>query len=281
MRPREKMENSKLNEEDIRFVARFYDPLKMDTSEAWKKLKLANVTEIKYHSILYRIASVAAVLMIVIGSISIYLYTNRDKQDWITVTTDGEHSLVYVLPDSSTVYLAKEAILKYNRGDYDVRSRNVELSGKAFFEVCHKEESPFIVKTSIAGVQVLGTCFQVQADLDTTSIFVDSGKVRFYNKKYPDVILEAGEGAYAVKDGNMKKDTNVDVNILSWKTNIFYFRDTPLPIVIKKLEEVYGVHIINIPQKDYHLTSSFHDISVSEIINLINEALDIHLKIEL
>ena len=59
---------------------------------------------------------------------------------------------------------------------------------KLFLRYVIRKKVPFIVKTSIAGVQVLGTCFQVRADLDTTSIFVDSGNLRFYRTKVSEML---------------------------------------------------------------------------------------------
>jgi len=69
-----------------------------------------------------------------------------------------------ILPDGSTVLLAPESSIRYSvQGFESHRSREVFLSGEAFFEVVPDPEVPFYVFTEGLTTRVLGTSFNVRA----------------------------------------------------------------------------------------------------------------------
>lgn len=261
-------------EENIRFVAKFYQKGKMNTSRAWKDLNITRFKDNRKFLLFRRIASVAAVICLIAGLG--YWLTNRERQDWITVSASRGNKEI-ILPDSTYITLATGSALRYDRLAYGKDGRNVMLSGKAFFSVKHLADNPFKVKTVLADVQVLGTRFQVQAFVDSTLVAVESGKVRFSDGANDEAVLTKGMHA-SVRKGESISVSSVSVpNTFAWKTHVFVYRDTPLTAIIKELEDVYEIHISGIPDKEMRLTTSFDNMPVNDIIDVINQTLDINL----
>jgi hypothetical protein len=75
------------------------------------------------------------------------------------VSTNDSYEVVE-FPDGSVAYLNKNSSVSY---DPEFNERIVEQSGEVFFEVT-KSDAPFIVKTVVGEVKVLGTEFDVKAD---------------------------------------------------------------------------------------------------------------------
>lgn len=261
-------------EENIRFVAKFYRKGKMNTSRAWKDLNIAHSKDNRKYLLFRRIASVAAIVCLVAGLS--YWLTNRERHDWVVVSASkGDKELV--LPDKTHITLAAGSSLRYDRLAYGKDGRNVILSGKAFFSVKHLADNPFKVETVLADVQVLGTCFQVQAFVDSTLVAVESGKVRFSDGAHDEAILTKGMHASIRKGENILVSSASAPNAFAWKTHVFVYQDIPLTTIIKELEEVYKVHISGIPDKEMRLTTSFDNLPVNDIIDIINQTLDINL----
>lgn len=58
------------------------------------------------------------------------------------------------------------------------------------------------------------------------------------------------------------------------------FADTPLVDVVKEIERVYEVHVVNLPEDgDYRLTLSYEG-TAKDLVETINELLGISLRIE-
>lgn len=264
----------KQEEENIRFVAKFYQKGKMNTSRAWKELNIVRPKEYYRYLLFRRIASVAAMMCLIAG-LSYWLISD-ERQDWIVVSaSDGSKELV--LPDSTYITLASGGTLRYDRLAYGKAGRNVMLDGKAFFSVKHLSDNPFKVKTALATVQVLGTRFQVRGYADSASVTVESGKVRFSNISNDEAVLTKGMHASVRKGGSILVSSTPNSNTFAWKTHLFVYHDTPLTAIVKELEDAYKVSISGVPSQEMLLTTSFDNMTVNDIIDVINQTLDINL----
>ena len=264
----------KQEEENIRFVAKYYHKGKMHTSQAWKDLNIIH-PERKHRYLLFRRIASAAAMICLIAGISYWLM-NSSQEDWVTVVAAKINKEV-VLPDSTYITLASGASLRYDRLAYGKTGRNVTLKGKAFFAVKHLVDNPFRVKTALADVQVLGTRFQVQAFADSAMVTVESGKVRFSDRANDEAVLTKGMQASLCRGGSISVSSSVEPNALAWKTHLFVYRNAPLTTIVKELEEVYKVHISGVPSGELRLTTSFDNMPVNDIIEVINQTLDINL----
>ena len=256
-------------EKEIRFVARFYREDKLNTTQAWQKLGIDKGK--RRYTLLYKAAAVAAVLCLIAG---LGWWRTADRQDWTVIaTTDGKVKEI-TLPDHTRITLAENSTLRYDQLAYGKESRQVELDGKAYFAVTHQEQCPFRVNTRLADIQVLGTCFQVTAGKEQTSATVESGKVCFRNRAQEEAILTRGMSASANATGKMEVETENNRNTFAWKTRVFVYNETRLKDVVRELEEVFNVHIGNLPREEHYLTASFDRTPIEEIIDVINQTLD-------
>ena len=84
------------------------------------------------------------------------------------------------LPDGSIAYLNNDSSIEFDR-NFD--QRIVKQDGEVFFDV-RKGESPFIVKTGLGEIRVLGTKFNVRSDKDELEVEVQEGTVELKINKF-------------------------------------------------------------------------------------------------
>ena len=87
---------------------------------------------------------------------------------------------------------------------------------------------------------------------------------------------------YSAEEQQIKVEKEENENLLSWQNRELVFRDTPLPRVIHDLELCYDVRITNrkSASDSLRLTATFRDMSLDEVLTVINQTLDIVLKEE-
>lgn len=275
------MKKQQSQDEKQSFVLRHYRENSLDTEVAWHTF--ANRHGIRRKTAFRRYAgAVAAVLLLLIGLSGKYMM-ERNAAEWIAVTTGaGEYKEVW-LPDSTSVSLAENTSLRYDRKTYGKEKRAVELTGKAFFEVMRDEARSFSVQTQQALITVLGTSFQLEERMESSSLYVKTGLVRFQATEAVEALLTAGMSAhYSLEKGLqvIEEEVETEANYLAWKTHQLRFRNTPLEQVIRDLCMAYQVEIVNrSPGKTaLRLTSSFDNLTLDELLSVINETLDIRLE---
>ncbi len=230
-----------------------------DVDNAWKKLHgriLENEepvltshmkgVEMKGH-IAWRIPlRIAASLLILVAlGISIVIAVGRYQK--VTITTSANDKLKTVtLPDGSTVTMNSRTTLSYMK-HFKGNTRDVELSGEAFFEVTPDRSKPFVIQADEAAIKVVGTSFNVdtKSSPSTVEVYVASGIVEVYKpeSKNNSVFLHPGEmGTVSKNIIHSKKASNE--NAIAWKTGRMDFRDIPLSQAVEMLNKMYRVNII-------------------------------------
>lgn len=106
----------------------------------------------------------------------------------------GQKPKVIDLPDGSYVLLNSYSSVSYSS---DFEDRIINLSGEAFFDV-QAGDSPFVVKTELGDVKVLGTGFNVKSNEDELQVEVDEGTVEVASGECTDKIRK-GERAVLKK----------------------------------------------------------------------------------
>jgi len=84
------------------------------------------------------------------------------------------------LPDGSIAYLNNDSSIEFDR-NFD--QRIVKQDGEVFFDV-RKGDSPFIVKTELGEIRVLGTKFNVRSDNNELEVEVQEGTVELKINKF-------------------------------------------------------------------------------------------------
>lgn len=181
------------------------------------------------------------------------------------------------LPDGSIVMLNASSRLSYPE-KFTGETRQVELSGEAFFEVAKDSTKPFIVKTEELNATALGTSFNVKsyADSDIVSVALVTGKAAVNRQGSQErVLLQPGEAAgFNKKTGIIEKekfDYNVEV---CWKDGILYFRETPISEVFRRIEQWYGVSVIveSIPPDISPINGSFNEEYLKNVLLSVGHA---------
>jgi ferric-dicitrate binding protein FerR (iron transport regulator) len=112
----------------------------------------------------------AATVLVLVGS-SVFWFGHRKegaKEDAIAknrnqYTTQPGSKSKLELPDGTQVWLNGNSRLSVGNGSFGSATREVYLSGEAFFDVARNERSPFIIHTGTIDITVLGTAFNVKA----------------------------------------------------------------------------------------------------------------------
>ena len=147
------------------------------------------------------------------------------------------------LSDGSHITLNKNSSIKYSK-KFNKRTRNIKLTGEAYFIVEHNPNKPFIVETENFYVEVVGTEFFVSSYADNCEVIVSTGKIKVYNKtnKNSPIILQSGEKASInITESVIHKEKNTNRNFLSWKTGKIVFNHQKLSEVSLILENIYKI----------------------------------------
>jgi transmembrane sensor len=124
-----------------------------------------------------------------------------------SVTTDNIR--VDTLTDGSVITLNKNSALSYPAA-FTGNTRNVQLTGEAFFRVKHDPEKPFVIRVNDVAITVLGTSFNVNSRDGKTEVIVESGVVSV-QKNSEKITLRAGEKTTAFNNENtLKKEPSRD-----------------------------------------------------------------------
>lgn len=149
------------------------------------------------------------------------------------------------LPDGSAVWLNSATSLKFPT-QFVGNQREVSINGEAYFEIQKDKKKPFIVKTSMADVTVLGTHFNVSSYSDdgffATTLVEGSVKLSASNQGITTVILKPGQKGSLIKGNNSPinvKEVEVYQEI-AWKDGKFFFEKEKLGTILTKLSRWYN-----------------------------------------
>ena len=133
-----------------------------------------------------QIAVAASILLIVgLGTYAIksgsnlpFLAHEVTQAKTLFQTTDDQIRLV-ILSDGSRIQMNRGTQFSYTTNAFNLKLREVWLTGEAFFEVAKNPEKPFIIHTGAMQTTVRGTSFNLKAypQLNENIVSVRSGKV--------------------------------------------------------------------------------------------------------
>lgn len=182
------------------------------------------------------------------------------------ITTNNGSRTKVQLPDGSVVWLNAGSKIKYDE-NFGNKTRDVILSGEAFFDVVKNKEKPFIIHTPNIDIKVLGTSFNVKAypkDATTeTSLIRGLIEVTIKNRSNNKIILTPNEKLVVENNpaGNRENSstgkpepvisinpikpnrTDSTINEIQWVQNRLVFDDEPLQEIALKMERWYNVRI--------------------------------------
>ncbi len=203
-------------------------------------------------------------------------------QDRVFATGPGER-LTVQLPDGSVIQLNVDSKLALRAAA--TTERRLVLQGEAFFDVARDESRPFILETQNADVKVLGTSFGVRSyeDEKATRVIVTEGNVFVKAGLRDSVALRPHQMTMATDDGPLRiEPVGKDSRYLSWTDGRLVFHKASFDEVARELERWYDldVDLNGPPARVGRLNASFSDEPMSEILNIIAQALSLEYERE-
>jgi ferric-dicitrate binding protein FerR (iron transport regulator) len=227
----------------------------------------------KKRSLRPRFAAAAAVLILFL---SIYLLwpakQSLSHADLTEVKVPGSLKKQIRLADGSQVWINSGSSLSYPLS-FKGNTREVSLSGEAYFDISHDPNKPFIIHTGELTTTVLGTAFDIKEDkkLHTVIITVTRGKVSVSRGNRNLGILTPNEqiSFNTVSRRAIKRAVDAQ-QAIAWQKIDLQFDNTSFEDAAKQLEQRYQVKIrfANEKVKNCHFTGA----------SLIGESLDKLLK---
>ncbi|MER3374846.1 MAG: FecR domain-containing protein [Allomuricauda sp.] len=190
----------------------------------------------------------------------------------IVKTTEWGKKMNLTLPDGTQVRLNSGSTIKFPER-FEGNTREVELSGEAFFDVTKNPDKPFIIKSSEIQTTVLGTSFNINTYPDNhhIAVTVATGKVKVASKDNEILLGPNEQGVFDKSTRTISKEEIDIAAFLHWKNGVLHFEDVTLDKVMESLERWYGVNFVfeNENFGDCHLTASYDNEMLSAVLESI------------
>ncbi|RAJ75005.1 FecR protein [Chitinophaga dinghuensis] len=204
------------------------------------------------------------------------------KNTFNTLTTPRGAQFQIILPDGSHVWLNAVSSLRYPVA-FNEDNRTVELTGQAYFDIV-PSTTPFIVKTGVTTIQVLGTGFDVMS-------YQEEGPAKTTLLK-GSIVVETAGSRCQLKPGDQatynENTAKLDISrppvdeVIAWKEGEFRFNGISIVAIMRQLSRWYDVDIKyegpppttafsgNLPRKE----------NVNEILHALEATEAAHFSIE-
>ncbi|MFN8251875.1 MAG: FecR family protein [Ferruginibacter sp.] len=255
----------------------------------------------------------ACVAVVVMAGYAFFMPATRHitspKMAANTVSTKAGSKSKIQLPDGTEVWLNAESRIEYNES-FNLKTREVKLTGEAFFDVVKNKEKPFIIHTAQMDVRVTGTAFNVRSYPDEptteTSLLRGAVEISLHNnpeKKYylkPNDKLVISNNLTAVADQqpgtttqdadkplvhmrkvNINKEEN-DVTETMWVKNKLAFDNETLEKILSETERWYNVQIDmkNENAGSFRFTGVFENKPLTDVLEALCLASHLHYQVK-
>jgi ferric-dicitrate binding protein FerR (iron transport regulator) len=215
----------------------------------FSKLSLEmEVKQLTLRKLFIRFSSAAAILFFAISCILAYLYTAAPKE-YYTFSAQSK-AIEYTLKDGTKVMLNKNSSVTYC-SDYSENSRNVKLTGEAFFNVVKNKSKPFIVEALGTKTEDIGTSFNIKSNAENSTVTTTlvEGSILFKADNY-NILLKPGQELIynnGLKKGLLKK-TDIQYQT-AWTLGRYNYVDIKFADLAVKLAHIYHLKIEIADQK--------------------------------
>jgi transmembrane sensor len=189
-----------------------------------------------------------------------YSFITSSKELIENINTSGKPTS-FRLPDGSTVELGSNSRISYANNFDSAATRDVYLSGEAFFVVEKNPARPFRVFSNEVMTKVLGTSFTVRSfEKDTViQVSVKTGKVSVYSQsnlegdetstpyKLGGIILTPNQKLVYKKSNEKFEKVLLENPVMINKEPVeekMWYEDVPLEKVFAELSDYYGIGIV-------------------------------------
>jgi transmembrane sensor len=199
----------------------------------------------------FRWQSIAAIAACVAIFVTLFLertdiYHSFTHDSLVTVNAPAEQKMEITLSDGSSVWINAGSELKYPKA-FNGKTREVYLSGEAYFDIKHSASKSFIVHTGKIITTVLGTAFNINAPNTSEKVIitVTSGKVSVSNQKQLIAFLTPNQQITYNTKGDTHTEEVVDVSeAIAWQQSDMHFEDITFQEAAKTLEQRFKLKIL-------------------------------------
>lgn len=230
-----------------------------------------------------RVAAVWAFLLLSAGGA--FYYFAKYKQEvhsinLVSVFAEKDEQKKVTLHDGSVVWLNSGAVIQFPE-QFPADSRNVTLTGEAYFQVKKDSKRPFTVLSGNITTRVLGTSFNIRAypGDSTIAVSVLTGKVHVSAEGLQQTmdLLPQQQAVYSKTNQELALKEGVNATaLISWKEGRIQFRNQTFEEVGQYLSRRYNVQItLDSRIKDCPVHADFNENeTVDRVLEMLLISLD-------
>jgi transmembrane sensor len=159
----------------------------------------------------------------------------------LSTPNGGQYQIV--LADGTKVWLNAASKLTYPTSFANAATREVTLTGEAYFEVAHNPAQPFLIKTNFQTVQVLGTHFNINSyeDNGATVTTLAEGAVSV-NNSAEKAVLKPGQQSLVTAKSIRVQAADLETD-LAWKNGKMEFKEATIHTIMAQVARWYDIDI--------------------------------------
>lgn len=160
-------------------------------------------------------------------------------------TAPVSYNRTITLPDESVVVLAANSRLDYPAG-FTGNTREVSLTGEAYFDIRHNDKQPFIIHTGKVKTTVVGTAFTIRAFANEPGITVSvtRGKVKVEDDKQVLAMLTPDQQVvYNTEEAIARQQSASAKETLGWLKQDMVFESASFESIAGQISKRYGIGI--------------------------------------
>lgn len=219
---------------------------------------------------------VAAIFILpILTAAGMYFYMSKTDSSTapLVIAVERGQKANITLPDGSKVWLNSQSKLTYS-DNFNVKKRELQLDGEAYFEVAHNPNKPFIVHGNDIAVEALGTAFGVKAysEDNLISSILMRGKVRVTTPDGDEILMPNDRISYDKTTHKKAKNTVTNAtDFTGWIHNELRFENESLGDIAKSIQRIYNVEIIFASEqlRNQRYTGTVNNNSLESVLNII------------
>lgn len=194
------------------------------------------------------------------------------------------------LEDGTLINLSPKSTVEFPKA-FSKSTREIKLTGEAFFDVAKDKNRPFIITTGAVVIKVLGTSFNVSAyrgakeitvAVKTGRVSVSASTTSHQNKKdntFEEIILTPNQKVvYNTTEENFSKSIVDEPEIIVAKPKAYEMKFDGAPVIkiLDAIKKNYGIDIVydRIKLSDCTITTSMAEEGFYERIEIICKAIN-------
>jgi ferric-dicitrate binding protein FerR (iron transport regulator) len=256
----------------------------VNVDKAWKKILYRKRSRTIFMAAKKQLKYAAVILLLVMAGyyMASYKINQEDQHVYTTFNIPNAEMGNVILPDGTQVKLNSSSELKYPLNF--LSSREVFLTGEAFFDVESNPGNPFFVHVNDFSIKVTGTRFNVKAYPDSnTEMTLEEGRIAVVNHEGNTIAeLKPNENLIIDKAQNGILVTTVDPHLKTdWQKGKIFLKNQPIEEIARIIERWYNVQIEFDDEsiKQVKLTGTIlKDKPIEQLLNVLAKSESIEFK---